>query len=61
MSDGHRLTGTLHLPDVERPPVVIGCHGLLADRRSPKQIALASALGRLGIAYLRFDHRGCGD
>ncbi|MCJ8503043.1 alpha/beta hydrolase [Desulfatitalea alkaliphila] len=60
-SDGHRLTGTLHLPDVDRPPVVIGCHGLLADRRSPKQIALANALGRLGIAYLRFDHRGCGD
>ena len=60
--DGHRLTGTLHLPpNAARPPVVIGCHGLLADRRSPKQIALANALGRLGVAYLRFDHRGCGD
>ncbi|RJQ70844.1 MAG: alpha/beta hydrolase [Desulfobacteraceae bacterium] len=61
MSDGLRLTGTLHLPDREQPPVVIGCHGLLADRQSPKQIALAEALNRIGIAYLRFDHRGCGD
>jgi alpha-beta hydrolase superfamily lysophospholipase len=60
-SDGFRLTGTLHLPDRQRPHVVIGCHGLLADRSSPKQIALAEALNRIGIAYLRFDHRGCGD
>lgn len=62
MADGHRLTGTLHLPDIPEPPLVIGCHGLLADRRSPKQIALAEALGaQLRLAYLRFDHRGCGD
>jgi uncharacterized protein len=61
MSDGDRLTGTLHLPDTHRPPLVIGCHGLLADRHSPKQIALAEALGRIQIAYFRFDHRGCGD
>jgi alpha-beta hydrolase superfamily lysophospholipase len=61
MSDGFQLTGTLHLPDAEAPAVVIGCHGLLADRRSPKQIALAEALNRIGIAYFRFDHRGCGD
>lgn len=60
-ADGLRLTGTLHLPSGQRPPVVIGCHGLLADRSSPKQIALAEALNRIGIAYFRFDHRGCGD
>lgn len=60
-SDGDRLIGDLHLPDTGRCPVVIGCHGLLANRQSPKQIALAEALNRLGIAYLRFDHRGCGD
>ena len=60
-SDGYRLTGTLHLPDAGPSPLVIGCHGLLADRKSPKQIALADTLNRNGIAYLRFDHRGCGE
>jgi uncharacterized protein len=61
MSEGYQLTGTLHLPDTHKPTVVIGCHGLLADRRSPKQIALADALNCIGIAYFRFDHRGSGD
>lgn len=60
-ADGVRLTGTLHLPNRSHPDVVIGCHGLLADRRSPKQIALADTLNRMGMAYFRFDHRGCGE
>lgn len=60
-SDGFRLSGTLHLPAAEHPPVVIGLHGLLSDRSSPKQLALAHQCNRVGIAYLRFDHRGCGD
>lgn len=60
-SDGFRLTGTLHLPGTPSPSVVIGCHGLLADSQSPKQIALGQALNEIGIAYFRFDHRGCGD
>jgi alpha-beta hydrolase superfamily lysophospholipase len=51
----------LHLPPVERPPVVIGCHGLLSDRNSPKQIALAEQCNRLNLAFLRLDHRGCGE
>ena len=59
--DGVRLAGTLHLPDRPRSPLVIGCHGLLSDRRSPKQIALAEACCAAGIAFFRFDHRGCGD
>lgn len=56
-----RLVGTLHLPDVPQPPVIIGCHGLLADRESPKQKALAKACCQSEMAYFRFDHRGCGD
>ena len=60
-SDGYRLTGDLHLPDAPHPPVIIGCHGLQANRQSPKQIALAEACARHGMAYFRFDHRGCGD
>jgi len=61
IADGIPLIGTLHLPDTMHPPFVIGCHGLLADRSSPKQIALAEALNQIGIAYFRFDHQGCGE
>jgi len=54
------LSGTLHLPDLDHAPVVIGSHGLYSSRQSPKQIALAQACNALGMAYFRFDHRGCG-
>jgi alpha-beta hydrolase superfamily lysophospholipase len=59
-SDGFELKGYLHLPSSHRPPVVIGSHGLYSSSSSPKQIALADQCNRLGIAYFRFDHRGCG-
>ena len=60
-ADGYRLVGRLHLPGVATFPVVIGCHGLESDAGSPKQRALADACTARGIAYLRFDHRGCGE
>jgi alpha-beta hydrolase superfamily lysophospholipase len=60
LSDDLLLQGTLHLPAAPRPPLVIGCHGLHSNKDSPKQIALARACNRLGLAYFRFDHRGCG-
>ena len=60
-ANGYRLSGILHLPEVDHPPIVIGSHGLLSTRRSPKQIALAESCNAAGIAYFRFDHRGCGD
>jgi alpha-beta hydrolase superfamily lysophospholipase len=60
-ADGLKLQGILHLPQDRRPPVVIGCHGLYSSGNSPKQIALAEQCNRLGIAYFRFDHRGCGN
>ena len=59
--DGLGLAATLHLPEVKRPPVVIGCHGLFSDRNSPKQIALARECNRNNLGFLRIDHRGCGD
>lgn len=59
--DGLQLTATLHLPAMERPPVVIGCHGLYSDRNSPKQIALARECNRKNLGFLRIDHRGCGE
>lgn len=59
-SDGLRLNGVLHLPDISNPPVVVGSHGLASDGDSPKQIELANTCNRLGMAYFRFHHRGCG-
>lgn len=59
--DGLIIVGTLHLPPVSNPPIVIGSHGLFSDRQSPKQISLANACNQLGIGFFRIDHRGCGD
>ncbi|MCU0614317.1 MAG: alpha/beta hydrolase [Desulfobacterales bacterium] len=58
--DGYRIEGHLHLPSRKKPPVVIGSHGLFATQDSPKQLALAHACNLLGMAFFRFDHRGCG-
>ena len=62
-SDGYKLKGYLHLPEDNsaHPPVVVGSHGLFSTGNSPKQIALAQTCSSLGIAYFRFDHRGCGE
>jgi alpha-beta hydrolase superfamily lysophospholipase len=59
-SDGYQLRGTLHLPTDACPPVVIGSHGLLSSSESPKQLELAKRCNEIGIAFFRFDHRGCG-
>lgn len=59
--NGYLLTGTLHLPDEKDSPVVIGSHGLYSSSRSPKQITLGTRCAEAGIAFFRFDHRGCGD
>ena len=48
------------MPDILRPPVVIGSHGLLSSADSPKQIALARRCNEAGLAFFRFDHRGSG-
>ena len=58
--DDLRLSAVLHLPPTDDPPVVIGSHGLYSNGDSPKQIALAERLNATGIAFLRLDHRGCG-
>ena len=60
-SGGELLKGVLHLPDVSKPPVVIGSHGLESSGNSPKQLDLAQKCSESGIAYFRFDHKGCGD
>lgn len=55
-----QLCGTLHLPDRSSPPLVVGSHGLEGTRESAKQKVLARLLPENGIAFFRFDHRGCG-
>ena len=50
----------LCVPTDASPPVVIGSHGLLSSSESPKQHELAKRCNEIGIAFFRFDHRGCG-
>ena len=60
-ASGFQLRGWLHLPAAaQHPPFVIGSHGLFSTGDSPKQLALARECNAAGIAYFRFDHRGCG-
>ena len=60
-ADEFKLKGYLHLPPHTNPAFIIGCHGLFADKNSPKQIELAHHCNQLNMAYFRFDHRGCGE
>lgn len=59
--DGLNLSGILHQPENQPTALIVGVHGLMADKHSPKQIALAKRVNALKMAYLRFDHRGCGE
>lgn len=59
-SDNYLLKGILHLPKTKKPPVIVGSHGLESTCDSPKQIELANLSCNMGIAFFRFDHRGCG-
>ena len=59
--DGLKLSGILHLPEQSPVALIVGVHGLMADKNSPKQIALAKRVTSIKMAYFRFDHRGCGD
>ncbi len=61
ISEGQKISGVLHLPDVENPPCVIASHGLLSSKESEKYIALGERISGEGIAMLRFDFRGIGE
>jgi len=58
--DNLSLKGFLHLPQNLPAPLVIGSHGMLSDSSSPKQVTLGRRLAEAGVAFFRFDHRGCG-
>ncbi|MCP4720981.1 MAG: prolyl oligopeptidase family serine peptidase [Desulfobacteraceae bacterium] len=58
--DGLTLKGVLHLPEIKDPPLVVGSHGLEGSSLSAKQMVLSRLLPAKGMAFFRFDHRGCG-
>ncbi len=60
ISEGHRMSGVLHLPKEKNPPCVIASHGLLSSKESEKYIALGERISGEGMAMLRFDFRGIG-
>jgi len=61
VSQGFKLKGVLHLPNTEKPPLVVGSHGLEGSKESAKQKILSKLLTENNIAFFRFDHRGCGE
>jgi len=58
--EGLILKGMLHLPKILNPPIVVGSHGLEGSKSSAKQMVLSHLLPKNGVAFFRFDHRGCG-
>ncbi len=60
-SEGQKISGVLHFPDVWSRGCVIASHGLLSSKDSEKYIALGESLSREGFSMLRFDFRGIGE
>ncbi|MDO8436059.1 MAG: alpha/beta fold hydrolase [bacterium] len=58
---GKELAGVLHLPEKQKPPLVIICHGFQNSKTDRKFVKLARVLQREGICAFRFDFEGCGD
>ncbi len=59
--DDKSICGVLHLPDCEKPPCVITCHGLFSSKDSDKFLSIAQSFTGQGIAVIRFDFGGCGE
>jgi len=45
-SEKYSLRGFLHRPTVNRPPFIIGCHGLFSDKNSTQTNRTGPALQR---------------
>lgn len=63
-NQGKKIFGVLHMPiGVEKPPVVLICHGLGGDKTGKYRIyvRISELLANYGVASLRFDFRGAGD
>lgn len=62
---GHRLAGTLHIPDDYQPdkqrPAIVMAHGMANNRNEAEQHTFMGVnLELAGYVVLRFDFRGCG-
>lgn len=60
-SEGQKISGILHLPEMTNPSCVIASHGLLSSKDSEKYIAFGERISKQGMAMLRFDFRGIGE
>jgi alpha/beta superfamily hydrolase len=61
-SHGQKVSGVLHVPDGEIPPVVVMCHGFTGDRDENGLFVHATrSFCEGGFAVLRFDFRGSGE
>lgn len=58
---GKELMGILHLPEREKPPIVVVCHGFQETKTQKYWIKLARKLRDEGMLVFRFDFEGCGD
>jgi dipeptidyl aminopeptidase/acylaminoacyl peptidase len=59
---GEKVVGILHKPEnIEKPPIVVTCHGFGSSKDSNTYKTLASNLCKNGIAVLRFDFYGSGE
>lgn len=58
---GQKVHGVIHLPKKVPAPVVVGSHGLFSSKDSEKFVMLGELFSQEGIAFLRYDHRGCGE
>lgn len=56
-----KIYGVIHWPKEVPAPLVIGSHGLFSSKESSKFILLGEGFSEEGIAFLRYDHQGCGE
>ncbi len=65
VSDGFKLAGILHLPELREPgkrrAAFLVLHGFGSNKDGGGGTAVAKMLAGLGYAALRFDFRGCGE
>jgi len=65
VSDGFKLVGILHLPELREPgkrrAAFLVLHGFGSNKDGGGGTAVAKMLAGLGYAALRFDFRGCGE
>jgi len=65
MSDGLRLSGVIHIPEIRnagrRRPAFVVLHGFGSTKESDNALVPCQFLSRLGYVALRIDMRGCGE